>query len=110
MYHELNEGSPARTAAALLPCYWLYNEIGKKLVAKGSPVKLYQQFINSYDSDGFTDATNQMIEIVDQLGKQVDSNEQAQMTTAFIRMHFWEMAYHHQKWAQLDNSLTIREF
>lgn len=104
MYHELNEGSPARAAAALLPCYWLYNEIGKKLIKKGSPVKIYQQFINTYDSAGFTDATSQMIQIVDQLGSEADQSEQAKMTTAFVRssyyeLHFWAMAYKHQQWA-----------
>ncbi|MCT3400281.1 thiaminase II [Lentilactobacillus hilgardii] len=104
MYHELNEGSPARAAAALLPCYWLYNEIGKKLVKNGSPVEIYQQFINTYDSNGFTDATNQMINIVDKLGEQADPDEKQKMNTAFIRssyyeLHFWGMAYNHQKWA-----------
>ncbi|GEP24819.1 thiaminase II [Lentilactobacillus diolivorans] len=104
MYHELHEGSPARAAAALLPCYWLYNEIGKKLIKNGSPVKIYQQFIDTYDSDGFTDATNEMIKIVDELGAAANSDEQKGMKTAFVRsswfeLHFWGMAYEHQQWA-----------
>ncbi len=57
MYHELNEGTPSRAAAALLPCYWLYNEIGKLLIKAGSPIKVYQQFIETYDSKAFTNAT-----------------------------------------------------
>lgn len=103
MYHELNEGTPARAAAALLPCYWLYNEIGKRLIKAGSPIKVYQQFIETYDSKAFTNATARMIEIVDKLGEEVDEQEQEKMQTAFLRssffeLHFWEMAYRHEMW------------
>ncbi|GAY72173.1 thiaminase II [Lentilactobacillus kosonis] len=103
MYHELNEGTVASACTALLPCYWLYNEIGKQLIANGSPVELYQQFIETYDSPEFTDATNQMINIVDALGEQAEADERRQMITAFVRssyyeLNFWEMAYVHEEW------------
>ncbi|GAA2985868.1 thiaminase II [Lentilactobacillus parakefiri] len=103
MYHELNEGTPSRAAAALLPCYWLYNEIGQRLIQAGSPIKVYQQFIETYDSPAFTTATNKMRAIVDQLGASASAEEQEQMQTAFLRssyfeLHFWEMAYKHEQW------------
>lgn len=103
MYHELNEGTPSRAAAALLPCYWLYNEIGQRLIKAGSPIKIYQQFIETYDSPAFTTATDKMKTIVDQLGEAADAEEQQQMQTAFLRssyfeLHFWEMAYKHEQW------------
>ncbi len=103
MYHELNEGTAARACTALLPCYWLYNEIGKQLIANGSPVDLYQQFIETYDSPEFTDSTNKMIEIVDNFGANADINEQQEMITAFVRssyyeLNFWEMAYSNESW------------
>jgi len=103
MYHELNEGTTASACTALLPCYWLYNEIGKQLIADGSPIELYQQFIETYDSPEFTDATNQMIQIVDQFGEQASADERQQMITAFVRssyyeLNFWEMAYVHEEW------------
>ncbi|EHO46182.1 thiaminase II [Lentilactobacillus kisonensis] len=103
MYHELYVGSPRRACAALLPCYWLYNDLGKQLISNGSPVKLYQEFIETYNSPEFTEATNTMIAIVDQLGKDADPDEKAAMITAFVRssyfeLHFWEMAYEEQKW------------
>jgi thiaminase/transcriptional activator TenA len=45
-----------------------------------------------------------MINIVDKLGEQADPDEKQKMNTAFIRssyyeLHFWGMAYNHQKWA-----------
>ncbi|APR06728.1 Thiaminase-2 [Lentilactobacillus parabuchneri] len=104
MYHELNEGTPARAAAALLPCYWLYNEIGKKLIQLGSPIKIYQRFIETYESPDFTTATDKMIQIVDQLAETADQKEQQEMIQAFVRssyfeLHFWEMAYQRQEWS-----------
>lgn len=103
MYHELNEGTPSRAAAALLPCYWLYNEIGQRLIQAVSPIKVYQQFIETYDRPAFTTATNKMRAIVDQLGASASAEEQEQMQTAFLRssyfeLHFWEMAYKHEQW------------
>jgi thiaminase/transcriptional activator TenA len=104
MYHELYVGSPRRACAALLPCYWLYNDLGKRLIKAGSPVKIYQAFIETYDSPEFTTATNQMISIVDRLAEKANSDERAAMITAFVRssyyeLHFWEMAYRQQKWS-----------
>ncbi|MSE20283.1 thiaminase II, partial [Lactobacillus parabuchneri] len=95
---------PARAAAALLPCYWLYNEIGKKLIQLGSPIKIYQRFIETYESPDFTTATDKMIQIVDQLAETADQKEQQEMIQAFVRssyfeLHFWEMAYQRQEWS-----------
>ncbi|MDM7515732.1 thiaminase II [Lentilactobacillus sp. TOM.63] len=103
MYHELYVGSPRRACAALLPCYWLYNDLGKQLIKNGSPMKIYQEFIETYDSPEFTDATNTMISIVDQLGEKAEPAERQAMVTAFVRssyyeLHFWGMAYTEQKW------------
>ena len=103
MYHELNEGTPATACTALLPCYWLYNEIGKQLIANGSPVDLYQQFIETYDSPEFTNSTNKMIAVVDDFGVKANETEQKEMITAFVRssyyeLNFWEMAYSNETW------------
>src|SRR5262244_1485281 len=39
--------------AALLPCYWIYWEVGKALEQKGSPDPLYTRWIGTYASDEF---------------------------------------------------------
>ncbi|WP_283680106.1 thiaminase II [Lentilactobacillus sp. Marseille-Q4993] len=103
MYHELNEGTTATATTALLPCYWLYNEMGQQLVNVGSPVKIYQQFIETYDSPEFSDATNKMISIVDKLGAEASDEEQEAMIKSFLRssyfeLNFWQMAYEKETW------------
>src|SRR5262249_37653882 len=39
--------------AALLPCYWIYWEVGKALERKGSPDPLYSRWIGTYASQEF---------------------------------------------------------
>ena len=59
-------GRPFHEAlAALLPCYWIYWEVGKELTRAGSPNPLYARWIGTYGSDEFgsvvravLDATN----------------------------------------------------
>lgn len=106
MYAALYQGSPQRAIAALLPCYWLYNEIGQALISQGSPVSLYQQWIETYDSDGYTDSVNQMIQLTNRAAGQVDETEKQAMTTAFIRssayeLGYWGMSLRHESWDSL---------
>lgn len=103
MYYELNAGSPARAIAALLPCYWLYSNIGKQLSHATSPVPIYQQFIDGYAADAFTTATTDMIDLVNRESTAVDAAEQVDMKDVFMKsseyeLEFWEMAYTKEKW------------
>ena len=61
MEHELATG-PAQGAAALLPCYWLYNQIGERLAKQSSPVNIYQQFIDTYASVYIINKKNKRLE------------------------------------------------
>ncbi|WP_137596827.1 thiaminase II [Paucilactobacillus kaifaensis] len=104
MYYELNTGSPARATAALLPCYWLYSEIGARLEEKSSPVPIYQQFIDGYAGDEFTNSTRAMINLVEKMSSVVDATERNQMINAFLKssafeLQFWEMAYQQKQWS-----------
>ena len=47
-------GAPFHEAlAALLPCYWIYWEVGKALTRAGSPNPLYARWIGTYGSPEF---------------------------------------------------------
>lgn len=103
MYREVESKSIARIAAALLPCYWLYQEIGEELIANGSPDPLYQRWIETYDSGSYQSAVRRQIQLTDQLALQASLDEQLLMKQAFIvssyeELNFWEMAYTKQKW------------
>lgn len=103
MYAALYRGTPERAVAGLLPCYWLYNEIGKQLISQGSPDSLYQRWIETYDSDDYTDSVDQMIELTNQTAERVSDSEREAMTATFLRssayeLDFWQMALDQEKW------------
>lgn len=103
MYSELDRGTPGRAIAGLLPCYWLYNEIGQRLVAAGSPVDLYERWIKTYDSDDYTDSVNTMIQLTNKTAENADEAERTQMQDSFVRssayeLAFWQMAMDKQEW------------
>ncbi|MTV81816.1 thiaminase II [Secundilactobacillus folii] len=103
MYAELYRGNPQQAIAGLLPCYWLYNQIGQHLIAKGSPDELYQRWIETYDSDDYTDSVDQMIVLTNQAADQADDDVRTKMKTAFLRssayeLAFWQMAMDKQNW------------
>src|SRR5437879_8702484 len=57
----------AEAVAALLPCYWIYWEVGKALERAGSPDPLYARWIGTYASaelgnlvGAVLDATNEI--------------------------------------------------
>ena len=40
-------GTYAEAVAAVLPCYWVYRDVGRELLARSSPDPLYAQWIAS---------------------------------------------------------------
>ena len=103
MAYQNQAHGKAALAAGLLPCYWLYNEVGRRLAQKHSPNPLYQEFFDSYASDDFSSSTNQMRAIVDKLAAPLDEAAHEQMRQAFVKScyyeeQFWQMAYEQQRW------------
>lgn len=81
-------GSYAVLAAAVLPCFWLYAEVGGKLharfLASGEPDgHAYAAWLRTYADEGFAEATRKAIAIVDAAGRTAPDHERAAMVTAF---------------------------
>ena len=51
IYRQFAEPNLGIAFASLLPCPWLYHDIGKSLNLKPSPNLLYQQWIETYITD-----------------------------------------------------------
>src|SRR5260370_33826411 len=55
-------GRPFHEAvAALLPCYWIYWEVGKALERAGSADPLYSRWIGTYASEAFGDVVRAVL-------------------------------------------------
>lgn len=81
-------GSYAVLAAAVLPCFWLYAEVGKTLhaqfVAAGEPAgHPYAEWLRTYADEDFAAATRRAVAIVDEAGRSASAGDRAAMITAF---------------------------
>ncbi|MEW1807499.1 bifunctional hydroxymethylpyrimidine kinase/phosphomethylpyrimidine kinase [Pseudarthrobacter sp. NPDC080039] len=91
-------GSYAVLAAAVLPCFWLYAEVGEKLharfVAAGEPDgHAYAAWLRTYADEAFAAATRRAISIVDAAGRNASAQERAAMLTAFKQSCRLEVAF-----------------
>lgn len=89
--------------AAFLPCYWIYREVGKRLVAEGSPNPLYQKWIDTYAGEEFGEVVRQILELVDRIAAPLTPAQQKMMFHHFRRTSqleylFWDMGYSEQTW------------
>ncbi|MFP3044583.1 MAG: thiaminase II [Thermocladium sp.] len=93
-YHEV--------LAALLPCYWIYMEVGKELMKHGSPNKLYNEWINTYGGDAYEAGVRAVLNIVDsmELTKEEKINALTKFRIASIYEYmFWDSAYRMEKFS-----------
>lgn len=89
--------------ASLLPCYWLYADLGAHFSHLTSPDPLYQTFFDSYATADFTTAANQLRDLTEQLATAATPPIRQTMATAFFRStvyeaRFWEMAFQAESW------------
>ena len=88
---------------AVLPCYWIYLEVGKELKKKGSKNPDYQRWIDSYSSEGYAQEVADVLVIMDTEGARLDTDslrtlKQLFRTSARYEWMFWDMAWREEKW------------
>jgi thiaminase/transcriptional activator TenA len=101
------------TLAALLPCYWIYWEVGKELARAGSPNSLYARWIGTYGSPEFGAVVRAVLETTNEVAAQLGGVERAAMrrhfhTTSRYEWMFWDMGYRCEQWPFEDVSATPR--
>ncbi len=108
MYRQLTDGTMNSALAGLLPCAWLYQEIGGHLATGGSPHPLYDRWIETYAGEDSAQEVRRQCSLLNTLYEHSDAVEQHQMTEAFVisakmEFLFWEMAYTLQTWPEGDH-------
>ncbi|MBI4245957.1 MAG: TenA family protein, partial [Candidatus Rokubacteria bacterium] len=69
-------GAPFHEAmAALLPCYWIYWEVGKTLARAGSPDPLYARWIGTYAAEVFGAVVRGVLDATDQVARRLGEAE-----------------------------------
>lgn len=97
-------GSLGEIVAAILPCYWIYGEVGRRLYRnRPRKPKVYRQWIETYASEAFWRPVREQIQLMNRLGRAAGTGERKVMTAHFIlssryEFMFWEQAYRLDHW------------
>ncbi len=90
--------------AAVLPCYWIYAEVGKELLRRPpSPDPLYRRWIESYGSEEFDAVVRRILEVADDTAEELGEADRARMARHFnltsrYEWMFWDMAWRLEAW------------
>ena len=92
--------------AAVLPCFWIYREVGNHIAVRAANDNPYQKWIDTYSDQEFSDLVDQAITVFDRLADQATEMARAAMDRAFrestvLEWHFWDDAYHQRSWDTL---------
>ncbi|WLR44236.1 thiaminase II [Bacillus carboniphilus] len=103
MYRSAFTGRIGDTIAALLPCYWLYYEIGENLADKKPDEPIYQEWIATYGGDWFRQLVEEVLHLLDEIAENASEEDKERMKEHFMissqyELMFWEMAYQKETW------------
>jgi thiaminase/transcriptional activator TenA len=97
-------GTLGELVAAVLPCYWIYGEVGRRLYRnRPRTPRIYRQWIETYAAESFWQPVREQIHLMDQLGVTASRNEKQLMIQHFIvssryEFMFWKQAYRLESW------------
>ncbi|MDI9916299.1 TenA family protein [Rhodococcus sp. IEGM 1379] len=97
------------SAAAVLPCFWIYAEVGRALAASArevldaDPSHPYAQWVTTYDAPEFHESVAQARALVDAAAESSTEADRAAMSEAFriasrYELMFWDSALNQQHW------------
>ncbi len=95
--------SYGETVAAILPCFWIYWEVGCAVKPASAPSNPYAAWIDTYADPGFGATTQRVIAIVDRAAKNASEGDRNAMASAFktaarYEWMFWDSAYRNEDW------------
>jgi thiaminase/transcriptional activator TenA len=88
---------------AVLPCFWIYAEVGRDIHARAAQKNPYQAWIDTYAGEEFHAAVRAVIAATDEVAQDASPRLRARMHGAFTRATqlewiFWDSAYRLETW------------
>ena len=88
---------------ALLPCFWIYAEVGRDIHSRAAPDNAYRAWIDTYAGEEFHAAVRDVIAATDEAADSAASQLRERMHSAFRRATqlewvFWDSAYGLETW------------
>lgn len=89
--------------AAILPCFWIYWDVGNAIAKKTGAGNPYQAWIDTYSDPGFGEAVEAVIAITNRTAATSTAERRDAMLRAFKRSTqyewmFWDSAYRLEQW------------
>lgn len=82
--------------AAVLPCYWLYAEVGLELASRSRSDNPYAAWLDTYSGEDFTDSVRQAVTLVEQAFASAGPAQRAEAARAYLDASHWELEFFDQ--------------
>jgi len=91
--------------AAVLPCFWIYHDVGTTIARNVAPGNPYQPWISTYADEGFAEAVRAVMSVADETASAASPAIRDRMRKAFYlasvyEWMFWDSAYRMEEWPQ----------
>ena len=103
LYSQFNAPTEVM-AAAVLPCFWIYMEVGKYILSnQNKDNNPFQAWIDTYVGEEFEKSVEKAVRICDELAEKCTEEQQKAMTEVFVTCSkmewmFWDSAYQLEQW------------
>ncbi len=96
-------GSYLEAVAAVLPCYWIYADVGGALLERSSPDPLYARWIATYGGEEFAAIVAAACAEADRAGAEIGPREwravrERFVTTSRYEWMFWDAGWRQERW------------
>ena len=100
---SIGHGDYEEGLAALLPCFWIYREVGQHIHRKAKPGNPYQKWIETYSGEEFGEIVQNAIDLVDRVAERGNEEKKETMKETFVKSTrlewlFWDSAYRMESW------------
>src|SRR6476619_4990029 len=88
---------------ALLPCFWIYAEVGRDIHGRAAAANPYQAWIDTYAGEEFHNVFFNITAATDEAAEAASSSSRERMHAAFVRATqlewmFWDSAFRLETW------------
>lgn len=96
-------GDYPEVLGAVLPCYWIYAEVGKALLEKGSPNAMYQKWVETYGGEDFNALVEAVLDVTDRACEDLNPSQEKKVMESFVTTSryewmFWNMGWTLERW------------
>lgn len=96
-----HQGSFAEGLAAMLPCYWIYWEVGKELKKRGSKDAEYRKWIDQYSDPAYGKVVDEVLAMMNAVPVSAVERENTRrhfLKSARYEYLFWDAAWRMERW------------